>query len=425
VHYLRHAGLKSTERSALPEAVTWFEQARAVLSTLPETRSSMEQAFNICLEERAAQMHLGHGRMILDRLREAGTLADRFNDDRRRAQVYVFMTNTHSMLGESDEALATGSQALGFARVLEDLEIRNVATSYLIQARYLRGQYDGAIKLATDNLGALSADSTYEHSGTGALIPLHYRCWAVSSLAQLGTFAAAVKYAAEALRLAELTNHALTIGLAHHAGSALHLLRGEWGKARALTERWVELSRSGSPYLQLGYALSTRAWVLAQVGQAEEATESLCEGEQTLQASAEDGIVLHHGWGYESLGRASLLLGHRDEARRFGEQAIKCSPKYFGYAAHAFHLLGDVATHRDQFDADTGEAHYRQALALAEPRGMRPLVAHCHLGLGKLHCRNGDREQAEEHLTTAMAMYREMGMIYWPKQSEAELCQLG
>jgi hypothetical protein len=45
-----------------------------------------------------------------------------------------------------------------------------------------------------------------------------------------------------------------------------------------------------------------------------------------------------------------------------------------------------------RFDAESGEAHYRKALALAEPRGMRPLVAHCHLGLGKLYRRIGERK---------------------------------
>ncbi len=68
-----------------------------------------------------------------------------------------------------------------------------------------------------------------------------------------------------------------------------------------------------------------------------------------------------------------------------------------------------------------GEAHYCKALALAEPRGMRPLVAHCHLGLGKLFRHTGKREQAREHLTTATTMYREMGMTYWLGQAEAEM----
>ena len=52
---------------------------------------------------------------------------------------------------------------------------------------------------------------------------------------------------------------------------------------------------------------------------------------------------------------------------------------------------------------------------------MRPLVAHCHLGLGKLYRRTGKREQAQEHLTTATTMYREMDMPFWLEQAEAEL----
>ncbi len=52
---------------------------------------------------------------------------------------------------------------------------------------------------------------------------------------------------------------------------------------------------------------------------------------------------------------------------------------------------------------------------------MRPLVAHCYLGLGKLYRRTGKREQAREHLTTATTMYREMEMTYWLEKVEAEL----
>jgi hypothetical protein len=52
---------------------------------------------------------------------------------------------------------------------------------------------------------------------------------------------------------------------------------------------------------------------------------------------------------------------------------------------------------------------------------MRPLVAHCHLGLGKPYRRTGDGAKAEEHLTTAMAMYREMGMNFWLDKAQAPM----
>jgi hypothetical protein len=56
---------------------------------------------------------------------------------------------------------------------------------------------------------------------------------------------------------------------------------------------------------------------------------------------------------------------------------------------------------------------------------MRPLVAHCRLSLGALYRRTGDQAKAEEHLTTATTMYREMGMTFWLEKAEAELRPLG
>ena len=49
---------------------------------------------------------------------------------------------------------------------------------------------------------------------------------------------------------------------------------------------------------------------------------------------------------------------------------------------------------------------------------MRPLVAHCHLGLSKLYRRTGKLEHARENLTTATTMYREMDMGFWLEQAE-------
>jgi hypothetical protein len=50
---------------------------------------------------------------------------------------------------------------------------------------------------------------------------------------------------------------------------------------------------------------------------------------------------------------------------------------------------------------------------------MRPLAAHCHLGLGKLYRGTGDQAKAEEHLTVATTMYRDMGMMFWLERAEA------
>jgi hypothetical protein len=56
---------------------------------------------------------------------------------------------------------------------------------------------------------------------------------------------------------------------------------------------------------------------------------------------------------------------------------------------------------------------------------MRPVVAHCHLGLGKLYRGAGRRDPAQEHLRAATAMYREMDMRFWLEQAEGQLGGLG
>jgi tetratricopeptide (TPR) repeat protein len=424
VHYLRQAALKAAARSAAPDARIWFEQAADVLATLPESRSTLELAFEIRLELRPVLNQLGEVRRTLERLREAEALAERLNDDRRRGRVCAFVMNNHSMLGELNEALASGTRALEMAKRLGDLRLRILTTTYLEKAHYFRGEYERVVELATENLAALPADWLYEYFGLPAPASVLIRHWLVMSLARLGRFVEAAEHAAEAIRLAAPTQHAFTVAIAHWAVSTLYLLKGDWAQSRPLIERWIEVTRTGNVVLLLPLAVAASAWVLAQLNETSEALNRLREGEQLLERQAARGNVFQRGWDYHSLGRACLLLGRLDEARRLGDRAIESSPRHPGFAAHALHLLGDVATHPDRFDADSGEAHYRKALALAEPRGMRPLMAHCHLGLGKLYRRTGKRPESDEHLTTATTMYREMDMHFWLEQAEAELAEV-
>jgi hypothetical protein len=87
-----------------------------------------------------------------------------------------------------------------------------------------------------------------------------------------------------------------------------------------------------------------------------------------------------------ALGRACLLLGRLDDARRKADRAVETSSSQPGFAAYALHLLGDIASHPDGSDLQTGEVYYRQTLAFAEPR----------------------------------RIYREMDMTYWLEQAQAQ-----
>jgi tetratricopeptide (TPR) repeat protein len=418
VHYLHLAGDKAAARSALADARSCFEEALGILKELPESQATLERGFEIRLDLRPVLRQLGEGRRQLEHLREAEIIATQLKDDRRRGQVCAFMTTVQSTLDDLDEALDSGSRALEIAERLHDVPLRIIATSFLEQAHCYRGDYERVVALATNNLDTLPADSINAHFGMAVPASIFDRAWLVMSLAELGRFAEAAKYEAEAIRIAEPTQHAFSIGWAHFAASMPHLLQGDWAKALSLIEQWLMMLRTGNVSIHLPWAVASSAWAMAEIGESRDTPSRIQEAEALLERQAGQGIVGHRSWAYHAVGRALLRLGQLDKARGLAERAIETSTRQPGFAAHAHHLLGDIETSAERFDHERGVGHYRDALALAQRHGMRPLVAHGHLGLGKIHRRAGKATDAEHHHATATAMYRDMDMRFWLAQAQ-------
>jgi tetratricopeptide (TPR) repeat protein len=94
-----------------------------------------------------------------------------------------------------------------------------------------------------------------------------------------------------------------------------------------------------------------------------------------------------------------------------------------GHEAYALHLLGEIAARREPPVSEQAEDCYRQALALADTLGMRPLQAHCHRGLGTLYAKIGRWEEARAALSAAIELYRAMEIAFWLPQAEATLAK--
>ena len=126
------------------------------------------------------------------------------------------------------------------------------------------------------------------------------------------------------------------------------------------------------------------------------------------------------------LGEAYLLADQVEDARSCADRAVRLAHERGerGHEAWALRLLGDIASRHDRPDVATAEAHYGAATALASELGMRPLAAHCHLGLGTLDTKIGRLEQARAELSTAIELYRAMAMTFWLPQAQAALAQV-
>jgi tetratricopeptide (TPR) repeat protein len=243
-------------------------------------------------------------------------------------------------------------------------------------------------------------------------------------LAELGEFLEGSARAQEAIQIAETLDHPFSLGLAFHGAGRLHLCRGDVQKAIAVLQRGHDLCRARVVGYWQPVICASLGLAYATDGRTAEAFPLLEQAVERLRAAQ---MMIYQSLFLTSLSEAHLLAGRMADATQCAAEALRVSSDRGerGMQAQAIRLLGEIGLHRDPVDVGEAEHRYQQALALATGLGMRPLVAHCHLGLGKLYRRTDKREQAREHLGTATTMYREMGMGYWLEKAEAEMREPG
>jgi tetratricopeptide (TPR) repeat protein len=169
-------------------------------------------------------------------------------------------------------------------------------------------------------------------------------------------------------------------------------------------------------------ALAALGHVCARLGRVEEGISRL---QEALVGYTSAGIGYLYSMSMVQLGEAHLLAGQVEDASDIGLRAVVFARERGerGHEAWGHRLLADTASYLGRLDLATAETHYSTATGLAFELGMRPLVAHCRFGLGKLHKRAGDQRVATEHFTTAVSLFQEMGMGSWFEKAQAEMSE--
>ncbi|MGH7331351.1 MAG: AAA family ATPase [Candidatus Rokuibacteriota bacterium] len=422
VTYLREAGIKAAARAAHRDAAGCFEQALSVVRRLPETRETMEQAIDLLFDVRSSLNWLGELERVLVHLREAERLSGALGDLHRLARAFAYLSDFFWVKGDQDRAIEFGQKALAMATNLGDAESAERANFFLGLAYHACGDYRQAIDHLTRCVDALEVGPVRRRTGwPGYVEDLVWLGWC---LAERGEFAEAIARAREALRLAEAAQLPARQMAACFGIGVVRLWRGELSEAVPVLERGLELTRRW----EIPVWLAPIAWCL---GSAQALTGRVAEAlpllEQAVREDASRRIMVWHSLMVGALGEGHLLAGRLGDASHSAARALEFARRHQerGHEAWALRLLGEIASHHDPPDVATAEAHYGAAMALASGLGMRPLVAHCHLGLGKLYRRISKRQEAQEHLITATTMYREMGMTYWLDRTEKEMTELG
>jgi class 3 adenylate cyclase/tetratricopeptide (TPR) repeat protein len=422
--YGRRAGDKAQTRSAYREAVVSYEQALVALAHVPDSRAATEQGVALRRGFAGALNALGEapGRM-LEHLHRAEALAQTLGDQRQLGRVYVDLTGAFWVAAEVDRAIDYGQRALTVAAALGDVSLQAQASLRLGQVYFFAGDYPRAMESLERNVRTLQGDRLHARVGPMHSVAASSRSWLSRCYAELGAFTEGLATAEDGLRLAETVNHPLRLIEACRDVSIVYLRWGDVPRAIPMLERAMGLCQDWhvplfSPWLAtlLGLAYTLAGRVAAGLALVEQGVEQeVARGRPQSVPSV-----------VSRLSEAYLLAGRLEKAHQRAAQALDLARRYQfrGEQAWALRLLGEIAAHRTPPEVETAETHYRQALALAEALGMRPLQAHCHRSLGTLYAKMDQREPARAELSTAIELYRTMDMTLWRLETEAALAQV-
>jgi len=419
VTYCQQAGARAHDRAAFHEAVASFEHALQALAHLSEHGDTRGLAIDLRLALVRSLAALGEQGQRLALLGEAEALARALDDQARLGRVLAEMASGRRMIGDLDGALAAGQQARVLAAAFGESALQEQASHTLGQVYYYIGDFAQAAELWRRNVEAADRESGRPSTD----VRIASRAWLARTLSMLGAFAEGQRHGEEALRLATLAGRGEIPVMAHGCLGDLYLAKGDLEHAIRVLNQGLALCRAS------GYRGSFWRVIVAGLGYAAALQGRLAEGRALLEEaiSAESRRGARHAphrvaW----LSEVCRLAGRGEEAGQHAREALGLArqQKESGNEALALHQLGVVQAHADPPDAEQAEAYYQQALVLAEELGMRPLVAHCHRGLGTLYAKIDRREPARAELSTAIALYRAMDMTFWLPQAEAVLAQV-
>ena len=423
VSYLRQAGAKAISRSGFAEALSSYDQAFQALKRLPQTRERLVLEVDLHLDLRNVFFLLGDSRKIAEHLHAAESLVETLGDRSRTVRVLNFLNSYYGLSGDPELAVRFGQRALALISESDGPEL-TVMTEYYLGAAYNKlGQYSQAIDVLKRAVRRLVGDLRRERFGTAGYPAVTCRAHLTQCLAAIGQFSEGTSFAEEAIQIATEVADLSVLVYVNCSLAILFLFKGDFAQSVEILERSMRICHSANIPVYVPYVASRLGAAYTNTGRISEAIPFL---EQGVQNSAAAGRLAFLSLSTAWLSEGYLAARRVEEAMSAARRAFDLSKEHKerGHEAWILKLFGDIALRQNPMQIDQAEEHYRAAFTLSTEIGIKPLEAHCRLGLGDIYCARGLMDEARAEYCFASRLYESMEMNFWRAKTVAALQRL-
>ena len=412
--YLQQAAETALQRHAHQEAVVHLQRAIALLKTRPDTPERAQQELQLHLALGAPLMAVaGQASPEVEQVyARAYTLCRQVEQTDQLLPVlaglrrFYAVRAAHHVVWELGERLLTLAQRLHAPAFLCEAH-RGLGTTLLFVGRFrdALAHLDAAIALYTP--GQLDVADVLGDPKLSCLV------FAARALWCLGYPAQALTRSREALTLMQQLAHPYGTVWGQSFVADLYCLCGELQTARQLAEASLALATTqGVPYW-IARGTFVHGLVLAQQG---DGAAGMAQMRQGLAAMHGTGAELNRAYFLAQLAATHLRVGQVEAGLVVLDEAVAVIERTgeHSWEAEVYRLKGECllaqAGHRLQttdHSAIEAEAHFHQALAIAQQQHARSLELRAAVSLSRLWQQQGKWDDAQRVVTNVYSWFTE------------------
>jgi class 3 adenylate cyclase/predicted ATPase len=407
VEYLHQSGKKASSRSAIPEAIAYFEQALDALMRLPEAHRTIEIAINIRIDLGPALIATKgfQSREVENNYTRARVLCEQFGETPLLFPVVWGLARSHDARGELRLGRKLGEQLLSVAQRVQEpallLEAHHESwanLSLLGELRSARTHIDQGFALYDLQKHRHHA-FLYGGHDPGVCCAYH----AADVLWLLGYPEKALQKSHDSLALARELSHPSTLSNALAFAAWFHQHRGERQTVQTRVEEVMTLAIEQGFSARLAQAHFLQGWLLFEQGEKEAGIAQMSKFPATEGAgrvNAHSAAMLADAYG--KAGQTAAGLNVVDKALT---KAHQTDCRY--YEAELHRIKGELLCTQIGADERQAEACFQNALKVARGQSAKSLELRAAMSMSRLWQKQGKIEEARNLLGEVYSWFTE------------------